>query len=847
MKAWLLKLIVFSLIVFSSATLVFASDETSQSIRERLSKIEEICLASHDDLESAGFASLRNLKELIDLGKTATPYLKEIISDKSKDWKLRFLSMEILTEIDSKEVILPLSEIIENTSEKVELRAQAATLLGKTKNTEVLEILLPYLNDENNLVRRNVCNALGNIGDIVAVPVLVETLSDEDEITVINAARALGKIGGPEAVEPLIALLVTTKSNLVKMHVAIALGEIKDKKAVEPIISELGKMKDIERVHLIEALGKIGDKRATEVLKIELNSYEEIFAIYAEKALKEMGIEEVTLRGNPVKGDKSAGVPSQKSENAVLPKTQSDSAPICFEIGDAIHREGTYTSDAGHAGVFIGMGSGENPEDWSNLITIEALGYGVGVKENNFYNFYYAEDVIDAYTGYWGSSSLPIITKTHRQIIVSTAYAQIGCGYDFFGGYKDPINRTFRCDGLVEYCYEVALNQTGVPGNNGGIVQDDTWVTLSPLLQFANMNPRLFAIPPTCSITYPEEGITVTGIVTIRADAYDADSGIKFVKFQYSLDNNSWHTTPSPDSPSGKDTYEGDGWSLRFDTIAAGITDEDVYLRCMAVDKAGNYSYSSSYLIHVDNTGINVTVNLAPSSCKPSDTVNVSGNATYLLGGTVTAGTVTITVSGSTYTTNINSDGSYSRNITAPNSSCYVYVTVSDGTRQGSNSAGLDIIGPTYVCGTIYYDTTWSQAHSPYVVTCGITVPQGVTLTIEPGVIVKIQPVYNAIYVYGTLIADGTPDQKIVFTSIKDDSYGGDTNGDVNGSSPAGGDWVGIRFYSGSVNSVLDNAVVAYSGRQDGYHEPYDYCSIYTVSSSLTCWLCIYYHREYHK
>ncbi|MCX5885430.1 MAG: DUF1565 domain-containing protein, partial [Proteobacteria bacterium] len=135
--------------------------------------------------------------------------------------------------------------------------------------------------------------------------------------------------------------------------------------------------------------------------------------------------------------------------------------------------------------------------------------------------------------------------------------------------------------------------------------------------------------------------------------------------------------------------------------------------------------------------------------------------------------------------------------------------------------------------GQLTRDLTFKLSASPYVTT-SVTVPEGKTLTIEPGVIVKIQPVYNAIYVYGTLIADGTPDQKIVFTSIKDDSYGGDTNGDGSASSPAAADWVGIRFYSGSVNSVLDNAVVAYSGRQDGYHEPYDYCSIYTVSSSLT-------------
>ncbi|MCX5886079.1 MAG: right-handed parallel beta-helix repeat-containing protein, partial [Proteobacteria bacterium] len=140
--------------------------------------------------------------------------------------------------------------------------------------------------------------------------------------------------------------------------------------------------------------------------------------------------------------------------------------------------------------------------------------------------------------------------------------------------------------------------------------------------------------------------------------------------------------------------------------------------------------------------------------------------------------------------------------------------------------------------GQLTKDITFKLSASPYVTT-SVTVPAGRTLTIEPGVIVKLQQGYNtsygysAIYVYGTLIADGTPDQKIVFTSIKDDSYGGDTNGDGNGSSPAAADWVGIRFYSGSVNSVLDNTVVAYAGLGDS-HEPQGGFSVYTESSSLT-------------
>ncbi|MCJ7547637.1 MAG: hypothetical protein MUP30_12595, partial [Deltaproteobacteria bacterium] len=69
-----------------------------------------------------------------------------------------------------------------------------------------------------------------------------------------------------------------------------------------------------------------------------------------------------------------------------------------------------------------------------------------------------------------------------------------------------------------------------------------------------------------------------------------------------------------------------------------------------------------------------------------------------------------------------------------------------------------------------------------------MTVNAGVTLNIQSGVIVK----FNAncsISVDGTLIADGTETDRIYFTSIKDDSIGGDTNGDGTGSTPARGNW----------------------------------------------------------
>jgi RHS repeat-associated protein len=102
------------------------------------------------------------------------------------------------------------------------------------------------------------------------------------------------------------------------------------------------------------------------------------------------------------------------------------------------------------------------------------------------------------------------------------------------------------------------------------------------------------------------------------------------------------------------------------------------------------------------------------------------------------------------------------------------------------------------VSGDITTNTTWTLANSPYVVTGTINVQSPAVLTIEPGVVVKFDTGANLLALAGaTLTANGTSTAPIVFTSLKDDSVAGDTNGDGTATTPAAGDWntLGITGY----------------------------------------------------
>jgi hypothetical protein len=168
---------------------------------------------------------------------------------------------------------------------------------------------------------------------------------------------------------------------------------------------------------------------------------------------------------------------------------------------------------------------------------------------------------------------------------------------------------------------------------------------------------------------------------------------------------------------------------------------------------------------------IGSTLTVLPGKWNPSATLAYQWkrNGVAIIGATATTYVLTTADAGQQVTVTVTASASGYKDTTKESAQFAAWRGIRVANRITTDTTLKYIPGQVYVVDVGQYGAgTFEEG-------C-IVIAAGVTLTIEPGVVLKMHQ--SSFRIYGSLIANGTPERSITFTSIEDDSYNGDTNND---------------------------------------------------------------------
>ena len=153
---------------------------------------------------------------------------------------------------------------------------------------------------------------------------------------------------------------------------------------------------------------------------------------------------------------------------------------------------------------------------------------------------------------------------------------------DLFIGCANPSTLRYETDGLLD---EIRLSNI----NRGSAWVNTTYITANNPDTFLSVNIEEKEpgsnIPPTVEITYPEEGQTVSGTITITGTAEDSDGTVKYVEVK--IDYDTWETATGTTS-----------WTYQWNTTQHPDGTHTIYARSYDGE---NYSNEDTVIVNVYN------------------------------------------------------------------------------------------------------------------------------------------------------------------------------------------------------------------------------------------------------
>lgn len=152
--------------------------------------------------------------------------------DVEPDSQFRKDLLEVISNVSSEAVIALLKDYLGELD--AETKSLVIGSIGYVDDEENKRLLLPLLNDSNNMVRANVAHAIYRFGDVKVIEILLKMLESQETEMQISAIDVLAKIGTTQVVQPLVQVVISSSiSEKVKYAAARALGKLTKPRSIK--------------------------------------------------------------------------------------------------------------------------------------------------------------------------------------------------------------------------------------------------------------------------------------------------------------------------------------------------------------------------------------------------------------------------------------------------------------------------------------------------------------------------------------------------------------------------------------------------------------------------------------
>jgi HEAT repeat protein len=138
------------------------SDDIKREIWRQIGLLEDVC-NSTDDLNQIFDTGRPQISYLRFVGKPGAPMIIEVMLDKNKDWKFRFILAQLLSNMETKKAIAPLVKILNDETEIKNMRVASAIALANLNFDEVIEPLLKVAKGNDRQLQLAAIYGLGEL------------------------------------------------------------------------------------------------------------------------------------------------------------------------------------------------------------------------------------------------------------------------------------------------------------------------------------------------------------------------------------------------------------------------------------------------------------------------------------------------------------------------------------------------------------------------------------------------------------------------------------------------------------------------------------------------------------